>query len=72
MRRRLVLLAGGRASSGPPGGGSPDSAPWVPVLIETNRAVPAPDLPANLKISPAAVIDPDAAPIKTPTAALPA
>lgn len=29
-------------------------------------------LPANLKISPAAVIDPDAAPVKTPTAALPA
>ena len=29
-------------------------------------------LPANLKISPAAVIDPDAALIKTPAAALPA
>jgi hypothetical protein len=27
-------------------------------------------LPANLKISPAAVIDPDSSPIKTPTAAL--
>jgi len=44
----------------------------VPVFIEANRALPAPGLPANLKISPAAVIDPDAALIKTPTAALPA
>jgi hypothetical protein len=44
----------------------------VPVFIEANRAVPALDLTANLKISPAAVIDPDAATIKAPTAALPA
>jgi hypothetical protein len=29
-------------------------------------------LPADLKISPAAVIDPDSTTIKTPTAALPA
>jgi hypothetical protein len=44
----------------------------MPPLIEPNGSVPAPGLPANLKISPAAVIDPDAAPIKTPTTALPA
>jgi hypothetical protein len=44
----------------------------VPVFIEANRAVPALDLTANLKISPAAVIDPDSTTIETPTAALPA
>lgn len=37
-----------------------------------NGRIPAAGLAANLKISPAAVIDPDAALIKTPTAALPA
>jgi hypothetical protein len=43
----------------------------MPALMKPDCVCPL-RLPANLKISPAAVIDPDAAPVKTPTAALPA
>ena len=47
------------------------ACPWGKIYPILPR-MPALGLPANLKISPAAVIDPDAALIKTPTAALPA
>jgi hypothetical protein len=62
-------LVDGRLA-GPLGKDHPIPSPGCLRLSSPNGGVLA--LPANLKISPAAVIDPDAAPIKAPTAALPA
>ena len=62
-------LADGRLV-GPLGKDHPIPSPACLRLSSPNGGVL--ELPANLKISPAAVIDPDAATIKAPTAALPA